>query len=217
MVVAVAIAESSTCSIHHASYSSACYTHRDQKKRHNEPPPPEPEPEPQPPPPHQNAPPSKKNCSNPNPNRNLPPPPIPKTHFPSTSEPPNLQPPPFQTKRIPASLTSEPRTSPPSHPTILHRTRTQTSPPFANKIILVPQNIGTSPMTRSEPEPEPEPPPFPRGSAARAGCWAAPRTLAPCGFKGNLLNIGALMIRIRFWGILYYDYNKEPPKPYSNY
>ena len=24
--------------------------------------------------------------------------------------------------------------------------------------------------------------------------------------------IGALIIRIRFWGPLYYDYNKEPPK-----
>ena len=25
-------------------------------------------------------------------------------------------------------------------------------------------------------------------------------------------NIGALMIRIGFWGLLYYTYNKEPPK-----
>ena len=25
-------------------------------------------------------------------------------------------------------------------------------------------------------------------------------------------SIGALIIRIGFWGILYYNYNKEPPK-----
>ena len=30
-------------------------------------------------------------------------------------------------------------------------------------------------------------------------------------------NIGALIIRIGFGGIIYYNYNKEPPKPYSNY
>ena len=31
-------------------------------------------------------------------------------------------------------------------------------------------------------------------------------------------NIEAVMIiRIGFWGPLYYNYNKEPPKPYSNY
>ena len=30
-------------------------------------------------------------------------------------------------------------------------------------------------------------------------------------------NIGALIIRVGFGGILYYNYNKEPPKPYSNY
>ena len=33
-------------------------------------------------------------------------------------------------------------------------------------------------------------------------------------FRGS---IGALIIRIGFRGILYYKYNKEPPKPYSNY
>ena len=31
------------------------------------------------------------------------------------------------------------------------------------------------------------------------------------------LNIGALIIRIVFGGPLYYNCNKEPPKPYSNY
>ena len=38
-------------------------------------------------------------------------------------------------------------------------------------------------------------------------------------FKGNPLKersppdkIGALLIRIGFWGPLYYNYNKEPPK-----
>ena len=30
-------------------------------------------------------------------------------------------------------------------------------------------------------------------------------------------NIGALIIRIGFWGPVYYSYNKEPPGPYSNY
>ena len=30
-------------------------------------------------------------------------------------------------------------------------------------------------------------------------------------------NVGALMIRIGFGGILYYNCNTEPPKPYSNY
>ena len=34
------------------------------------------------------------------------------------------------------------------------------------------------------------------------------------GFAGN---IGAFQIRIGSGGILYYNYNKEPPKPYSNY
>ena len=28
----------------------------------------------------------------------------------------------------------------------------------------------------------------------------------------NMHNIGALIIRIRFWGILYYTYKKDPPK-----
>ena len=32
-----------------------------------------------------------------------------------------------------------------------------------------------------------------------------------------LINIGGLIIRIGFWGSSYYNYNKEPPKPYSNY
>ena len=26
------------------------------------------------------------------------------------------------------------------------------------------------------------------------------------------INVGALIIRIGLWGILYYNYNKEPPK-----
>ena len=30
-------------------------------------------------------------------------------------------------------------------------------------------------------------------------------------------SIGALIIRIGFWVILYYKCKKEPPKPYSNY
>ena len=34
----------------------------------------------------------------------------------------------------------------------------------------------------------------------------------PCGS-----NLGALLFRIGFWGPLYYNHNKEPPKPYSNY
>ena len=30
-------------------------------------------------------------------------------------------------------------------------------------------------------------------------------------------NIGALMIRIGFWGVPYYNYSIIYPKPYSNY
>ena len=30
-------------------------------------------------------------------------------------------------------------------------------------------------------------------------------------------NIGAFIIRIGLWGILYHNHNKEPPKSYSNY
>ena len=33
----------------------------------------------------------------------------------------------------------------------------------------------------------------------------------------SLCKTSALINRIRFWGILYQKYNKEPPKPYSNY
>ena len=33
---------------------------------------------------------------------------------------------------------------------------------------------------------------------------------------GITANVGASIIRIGFWGPLYYNYNKEPPKPYSN-
>ena len=33
--------------------------------------------------------------------------------------------------------------------------------------------------------------------------------------KQHDYNIGALIIRIGFGGIVYYNYNKEPPKPYS--
>ena len=41
----------------------------------------------------------------------------------------------------------------------------------------------------------------------------------PCtsGLRGSQLDVGALIIRIGFGGISYYNYNKEPPKPYSNY
>ena len=35
--------------------------------------------------------------------------------------------------------------------------------------------------------------------------------------SGIWCNVGALIIRVGFGGILYYNYNKEPPKPYSNY
>ena len=31
-------------------------------------------------------------------------------------------------------------------------------------------------------------------------------------FSGLGFNIGALIIRLVFWGPLYYNYNKEPPK-----
>ena len=30
-------------------------------------------------------------------------------------------------------------------------------------------------------------------------------------------NVGVFSIRIGFWGIVYYNYNKETPKPYSNF
>ena len=30
-------------------------------------------------------------------------------------------------------------------------------------------------------------------------------------------NVGAVIIRMGFGGILYYSYDKEPPKPYSKY
>ena len=33
----------------------------------------------------------------------------------------------------------------------------------------------------------------------------------------NKHNVGALIIRIAFGGICYYNYDKETPKPYSNY
>ena len=32
-------------------------------------------------------------------------------------------------------------------------------------------------------------------------------------FRGFGLSIGALIIRIGVWGILLYNYNKEPPRP----
>ena len=35
--------------------------------------------------------------------------------------------------------------------------------------------------------------------------------------SGRGTDVGALMIRIGCWGILYHSYIKEPPKPYSNY
>ena len=39
-----------------------------------------------------------------------------------------------------------------------------------------------------------------------------------CMYKSeDLPNVGALIIRRGFWGPLYDNYNKEPPKPYSNY
>ena len=38
----------------------------------------------------------------------------------------------------------------------------------------------------------------------------------PGGFVGRRkLTIGPLIIRIGFWGLLYYTYNEEPPKPYD--
>ena len=41
--------------------------------------------------------------------------------------------------------------------------------------------------------------------------------IASQSYRGNeedsiVANIGALIIRIGFWGPLYYNYNKEPPK-----
>ena len=39
-------------------------------------------------------------------------------------------------------------------------------------------------------------------------------------YKGSIVgfySIEALIIRIGFGGLLYYNYNKGPPKPYSNY
>ena len=35
----------------------------------------------------------------------------------------------------------------------------------------------------------------------------------PC----NPFVVGALILRIGFWGKLYYNHNKEPPRPYANY
>ena len=43
----------------------------------------------------------------------------------------------------------------------------------------------------------------------RMSSQIAPQTLEP--------TIGALIIRIGFWGPLYYKYNKEPPKYIGNY
>ena len=31
-------------------------------------------------------------------------------------------------------------------------------------------------------------------------------------FETGVFNVGALIIRTGFWGLLYYIYNKEPPK-----
>ena len=36
-------------------------------------------------------------------------------------------------------------------------------------------------------------------------------------YKLGAITIGALIIRIGFWGILYYSYNKEPPNSIGNY
>ena len=46
-------------------------------------------------------------------------------------------------------------------------------------------------------------------SAFKALLWTASSCLNP---KGP--DIGALIIRIGFWGPFYYKYNKEPPKQY---
>ena len=40
-----------------------------------------------------------------------------------------------------------------------------------------------------------------------------PKRVLVVGFdKGDGVNVGALIIRIGFWGSLYYNHNKEPPK-----
>ena len=195
MFVAVAIVESSTCSIQEASYSSACYTHRDQKKRHNEP--------------HPN---SNHNPTPPAPKTPLHPkktvraqtqtgtsPPLPKKkkntflvpRKPQNRRTSNPPPSPFQTKRIPASLTSEPR-NPPTLPSYniasdpnsnLPPLRQQNNPGASEHRNLLDdpnEKIKTaSPNLRtSEPEPEPEPPPpFPMNkNASESGNL---RTLSP--------------------------------------
>ena len=39
-----------------------------------------------------------------------------------------------------------------------------------------------------------------------------PPKLSPIGNNDSVTNIGALVIRIGFWGPLYPNFNKEPPK-----
>ena len=47
------------------------------------------------------------------------------------------------------------------------------------------------------------------GSMVQNGKFSAAATAAP--------NVGALIIRIGFGGVLYHFCSKEPPKPYFNY
>ena len=46
----------------------------------------------------------------------------------------------------------------------------------------------------------------------RASHWVSQEAASGLGS-----NLGALIIRIGFGGTFYYNYNKEPPRPYSNY
>ena len=41
--------------------------------------------------------------------------------------------------------------------------------------------------------------------------------LGPGSERKETCNVGALIIRIGFGGIVYYNYKKEPPEPYSKY
>ena len=42
-------------------------------------------------------------------------------------------------------------------------------------------------------------------------------SLVPSGQRNSSANVGALIVRIGFGGILYENYNKAPPRPYSDY
>ena len=47
--------------------------------------------------------------------------------------------------------------------------------------------------------------------------WRAAREQMLTKVAFRVDNVGALIFRTWFGGILYYNYNKEPRKPYSNY